>query len=71
MYFFLMEDITFWSVKTREHRSYGQNSISRNNPPTQYPELDPGQLECLGPPLLPTSCPQQIKRPPSSGFGLK
>ena len=59
------------SINVLAHRGKGQYSILRKSPPTLYPELEPEQLTCLGPPFFPTNCPQQRNSPPSIGLGLK
>ena len=58
-------------MKVLAQRTKGQCSISKNKPPTLLPELELGQLMCLGPPFFPTSCQQHMNNPPLVGLGLK
>ena len=71
VHFFLVGDIVLWIYKCFGTLWEEQYSISRKIPPTLYPQLEPEQLTCLGPPFFPTNCPQQRNSPPSIGLGLK
>ena len=71
VHFFLMQNITLWICKCFGTPGEGAILHFEEEPPTLYPELEPAQLTCLGPPFSPTNCPQQRNSPPSIGLGLK
>ena len=71
VHFFLMGDIALWIYKCFGTPGEGAVLHFKEEPPTLYPELEPEQLICLGPPFFPTNCPQQRNSLPSIGLGLK
>ena len=71
VHFFLVGDIAFWIYKCFGTLGEGAVLHFEEEPSTLYPELEPEQLTCLGPPFFPTNCPQQRNSPPSIGLGLK
>ena len=72
VHFFLVGDIALWIYKCFGTPGKGAVLHFKKEPsPTLYPELEPAQLTCLGPPFFPINCPQQRNSPPSIGLGLK